>query len=355
MTELRFGAASDTGLVRKTNEDSMLHAPPLFAIADGMGGHSAGDVASKIAIDILIEQAGGGDDALLSAFHEANRAIFKQAREQPGQTGMGTTLTAISVRGNSAQVVHVGDSRAYLLRSGELTRLTEDHTVVARLVAQGRISAEEADHHPKRSWLERALGNAAEVDLDVKVIDTELGDRIMLCSDGLYGMLDELTIKQTLETEADPDKASRRLCDEAVNAGGHDNVSVIVIDYPPHAAVQAALPNPESQRKRTRWPRTIPVALVLLLTALLGGRSLIKGQWYVGDDSGRVTIFNGVKGTFLGIELSKPHEATSLRVNDLPSLHRSRVITGMPADDLTDARQIVANLRRIAARTDPAP
>ncbi|MEO7803668.1 MAG: Stp1/IreP family PP2C-type Ser/Thr phosphatase [Actinomycetota bacterium] len=359
MTDIRFGAATDTGRVRKINEDSMLHSPPLFVIADGMGGHSAGDVASKIAVDTLAEQVDDATDSLSKAVRTANRVIFEQSKIKPGQSGMGTTLTAMMAGPTSAQIVHVGDSRAYLLRAGTMTRLTQDHTVVARLVAQGKISPDEADHHPRRSWLERALGNAQEVDLDVHIFDTEPKDRILLCSDGLYGMLDEVTIQQVLDSEAEPDAASRRLCDEAVAAGGHDNVTVIVIDYPPgptsstgptdNSSKMSASPASKALAKPKRPLRTVAIAAVLVLAAILVARSAIKSQWYVGEAAGKVTIFNGVKGSVAGFDLSEVFESSDLLVTELPNLYRDRLKVGMDAESADDARQTVADLKRIAA------
>ena len=243
-TTLRHGAATDIGRARKANEDSLLVEPPLFAVADGMGGHSAGDVASQTAVAVLKRAASDGQ-SLAASVREANREVFGRSEADKALAGMGTTMTAILAGGERLEIAHVGDSRAYQLRNGRLTRLTTDHTVMERLVRQGRIRPEEARHHPQRSVLERALGVDAEVEVDLQTIDARAGDRVLLCTDGLTGMLDENRIRQVLEEEPDPAAASERLVAEAVAAGGHDNVSVIVVDYPrdPASGLDAASPS----------------------------------------------------------------------------------------------------------------
>ncbi|MGH2689324.1 MAG: Stp1/IreP family PP2C-type Ser/Thr phosphatase, partial [Actinomycetota bacterium] len=243
-TTLRHGAATDIGRARKANEDSMLVAPPLFAVADGMGGHSAGDVASQTAVAVLKEAAAHGQ-SLAASVREANREVFGRSEADKALAGMGTTMTAIVAGGERIEIAHVGDSRAYQFRNGRLNRLTIDHTVMERLVRQGRIRPEEARHHPQRSVLERALGVDAEVEVDLQTIDARPGDRFLLCTDGLTGMLDENRIREVLSEEADPAAASGRLVAEAVAAGGHDNVSVIVVDYPrdPASGLDTASPS----------------------------------------------------------------------------------------------------------------
>lgn len=228
----RFSAASDIGLVRSNNEDAYLASPPLFAVADGMGGHKAGEVASAGAIRILAEMAHRDSDSLLAAVKAANEAVFAEAVANPELAGMGTTITAMIISGRSVQIVHVGDSRAYLLRDHRLRRLTQDHTVVERLAREGKISHEEVDRHPQRSVLERALGVAPEVDIDVQLLDVRTGDRLLLCTDGLSSMLDDAEIRAILDAEADPPSATSRLLQAALGAGGKDNVTALVVDFP---------------------------------------------------------------------------------------------------------------------------
>ncbi|HWD09749.1 MAG TPA: Stp1/IreP family PP2C-type Ser/Thr phosphatase [Actinomycetota bacterium] len=230
--ELRHAVVTDVGLVRSNNEDAYLVAPPLFAVADGMGGHRAGEVASAEAIETLAAQAGHDTDSLVAAVHAANEAVFARATDNPALTGMGTTITAMLSTGGSVQIVHVGDSRAYLLRGGRLRRLTQDHTVVDRLAREGKISPADVEHHPQRSVLERALGVGPDVDLDVQLIDIHPGDRLLLCTDGLTSMLEDDGIRSVLLNEREPQSAAQRLVDEALQAGGKDNVTALVVDVP---------------------------------------------------------------------------------------------------------------------------
>lgn len=402
-TEFRWGACSDVGLVRQVNEDSKLAAPPLFAVADGMGGHASGDVASAIAIEVL-ESELKKSDSISDAVHNANKAIFQRAAKDPDLTGMGTTLTAMWADETSAQIAHVGDSRAYLLRDGELTRLTTDHTVVNRLVQQGRINAEDADRHPQRSYLERALGVDPEVEVDVHVLDMAPGDRVLLCSDGLFGMIDDDLIQNILEQEPSPQRAAELLCEEAVHAGGNDNVTTVVIDFPagrsssstqttssfaaaapspPRLTDTGPLGSPETTRVHTLSPnRPAPPAspirssstssphksrkksrlvfwLVGLLVLLVGGAFLtqlsISGSWYVGDDGGRVALFNGVPGKVAGMELGKLESRTDLRTDTLPELYQGRLEEGIKANSRSDANDIVADLEKLAASPSPSP
>jgi protein phosphatase len=228
----RYAAATDVGLVRSNNEDAFLTAPPLFAVADGMGGHRAGEVASAGAIRTLQKEAGHDTDSLVAAVQSANRVVHAEAAANPDLSGMGTTITAMMTTHDSAQIVHVGDSRAYLLREGRLRRLTQDHTVVDRLAREGKIPAEEVDRHPQRSVLERALGVSPEVDVDVQLLDVRPGDRLLLCTDGLTSMLDDDEIRQILLTESDPQTAAQALIDAALAAGGKDNVTAVIVDFP---------------------------------------------------------------------------------------------------------------------------
>ena len=401
--QFRWGACSDVGLVRQVNEDSKLAAPPLFAVADGMGGHASGDVASAIAIEVF-ESEVKRSDSISKAVHSANKAIFQRAARDPDLTGMGTTLTAMWADEQSAQIAHVGDSRAYLLRDGQLTRLTTDHTVVNRLVQQGRIMPEDADRHPQRSYLERALGVDPEVEVDVHVLDMQPGDRVLLCSDGLFGMIDDDLIQTILEDERSPQRAAERLCEEAVHAGGNDNVTAVVVDFPAarsaplphdtgsfaaattstrltdtgpigtapaptrvHTVSPAATPattspiksstTSTSERPRRRGRRLVWVvgALALLGIGAALARLTISGSWYVGEDGGRVAVFNGVPGTLAGLELAELDSRTKLRSESLPELYQGRLRDGIRASSRRDARAIVADLEKLAASPPPSP
>lgn len=234
---------SDRGRVRDSNEDSVLELPRdgLFAVADGMGGHAAGEVASRLAVETLEEALADGDalpspEQLTGAVREANRSILRDAEEHPGRSGMGTTLTALAIDGDLRwRIGHVGDSRAYLHRDGELRQLTTDHSWVGKRVAAGELTREEARRHPMSSVLERALGTSRDVEVDVEEGRAEAGDLFLLCSDGLSDMLPHAELESLLapdggaETEDGPGELADRLVSAANRAGGRDNITVVLV------------------------------------------------------------------------------------------------------------------------------
>jgi serine/threonine protein phosphatase PrpC len=225
------GGATDQGQVREGNEDSYVvdRRLQLFAVADGMGGHRAGEVASATALEALRAAIASGT-GLGDAITNANHAVHDKATADQDLRGMGTTLTAIVPDGNGVLVGHVGDSRAYLLRDGQLTQLTTDHSLVEELVREGRISAEDAAVHPQRSVITRALGVEDNVEVDVYPVPLLPGDRLLICSDGLTTMLRPDAISSLLRRESDPTRAANLLVDAANTAGGEDNITTIVID-----------------------------------------------------------------------------------------------------------------------------
>jgi len=229
-----FAARSDVGRVRATNEDRFLARPPLFAVADGMGGHRGGEVASALAIDLLerasVESDGTDPGAIVDALERSNAAIREQARAHRHLHGMGTTCTVAVVADRVVHIGHVGDSRAYRHRAGGLEQLTEDHSLVASLVRDGTLDPDAARSDARRNIITRALGAEERVDVDVVSAELEPGDRIMLCSDGLSGQVGEDAMAAVLDAEPDPRRAVDRLVDLANEAGGDDNVTVIVID-----------------------------------------------------------------------------------------------------------------------------
>ncbi|WP_166828936.1 PP2C family protein-serine/threonine phosphatase [Brevibacterium limosum] len=234
---LRSAARSHTGLVRKNNQDSGYAGPNFLLIADGMGGHAGGDVASAITVSRLAEldHEPGGEDALellRTSILEANDRICRGVGEQPELAGMGTTVTAVlRAPGNRLALAHIGDSRGYVLRDDRLQPITHDHTFVQMLVDEGRITAEEAETHPQRSVVMKVLGDVgASPDLDLSLREAQVGDRWMLCSDGLTGFADIDDITRVLKEVADPDEACRQLIDLALAGGGADNVTVVVGD-----------------------------------------------------------------------------------------------------------------------------
>ncbi len=223
----RSGALTDIGLHRKTNEDTFIVAPPLFAVCDGMGGAQAGEVASGLAAETLAAAVADGRP-LLAAAEEANAAVFRRATGDSDHTGMGTTLTAVVLGGDVGRFVHIGDSRAYLLRGDVLEQLSDDHSLVGEMLRDGRLTEEEAASHPHRSILSRALGTEALARIDEFEVDLRAGDVLLLCSDGLSGVVRAEVIKKMLG-RADPGDAAARLIAEARKNGGPDNITAVVL------------------------------------------------------------------------------------------------------------------------------
>jgi protein phosphatase len=231
---LRYAVRSDVGLLREGNEDSAYAGPCLLAIADGMGGHAAGEVASAVAISALaaLDHEPTGDllDALAEAVAEANITLHEMSVADPSVEGMGTTLTAMLWQGSHVALCHIGDSRAYMLRDGELFQITRDHTLVQSLVDEGRLTPQAAASHPQRSLLLRALDGRTEADPDLTIREARFGDRYLLCSDGLSDVVTDQTLHKTLQTVTDPDDAVIQLIELAIRSGGPDNITCIVAD-----------------------------------------------------------------------------------------------------------------------------
>jgi PPM family protein phosphatase len=403
---LRYAARSDVGLVRTGNEDSGYAGPRLLVVADGMGGHAAGEVASSLvvgSIAALDDDDLGGDllDSLADAVADSDRLLRRTIDNDPALEGMGTTLTALLWSGSRVGLAHVGDSRAYLLRGGDLLRLTHDHTYVQSLVDAGRISAEEAQTHPRRSLLTRAMDGRNPALPDLSVREVRSGDRFLLCSDGLTGVVSEETIVEALAAD-DPAEAAERLVALALRSGAPDNVTVVVADVEddattsttaqvvgaaadprlterarqadddsPAAKARRALAGPadaveaertqariqaarddERRERRGRWARRSVVAVVsvgVVVAAIAGAMAWIGTQYFVGVQDGRVTVFRGVDQQVATVSLSEPIQVTTVQVEELPELERDRVEAGIPAADLTAARDTVDRLAAAAA------
>ncbi|MDQ5821874.1 MAG: Stp1/IreP family PP2C-type Ser/Thr phosphatase [Actinomycetota bacterium] len=224
---------TDTGRKRRHNEDSFVHRPPLFAVADGMGGAQAGEVASRLAAAALKEDAvdGNAEQRLVALIQEANRRVFQRANEDAAASGMGTTITAALVESGAVWIGHVGDSRAYLVRDGKLQQLTDDHSLVGELQRSGKLSAEEAEIHPQRSVITRAVGTDPDVDVDTFPIEPRTGDVFLICSDGLTDMIDDGAILETVEQHyPDLEAAARALVGAANKRGGEDNITVVAFE-----------------------------------------------------------------------------------------------------------------------------
>jgi protein phosphatase len=228
---------TDVGRQRSVNEDSLVLAPPFFAVADGMGGAKAGEVASAMAAETFEGEADSGEPAeaqLTRILREANRRIYDLAVSDDSHRGMGTTVTAAKVTGNEVSLGHVGDSRAYRLRDGELEQLTRDHSLVAELERSGQITPEAAEHHPQRSIITRALGPEGEVAVDHHTWPARDGDVFLICSDGLTSMVEDDVIREVVERRRDDlDAAARELVEKANRSGGEDNITVVFFEVDP--------------------------------------------------------------------------------------------------------------------------
>jgi serine/threonine protein phosphatase PrpC len=366
--ELRSAALSDVGRARERNEDAFFRGERVFAVADGLGGHNAGDVASRLAIEPLAAldrtleagRGGGVAEALARAVREANRAVFQRAQADARVRGMGTTLTAVAIVDSSAYLAHVGDSRCYLLRGGAISQLSSDHTLVARMVAEGRLTPEQAEVHPQRSILTRALGADPAVDVDTLEIPLVPGDRLLLCSDGLSSVVDEDRIQALLEEATDLEDGCRRLVDEANARGGPDNITVVVVEV---AGAPPARVAPARRVRRARGPGPVrrPSAravawslavLALLLGGWLGFRAWVNRSFFVGIDGDRVAIFRGLPTEVAGLRLHRLEERTDVPVADVPAWYRPRLDEGIRAPSLAEARRIV---RRVPRGAPPAP
>ena len=368
---MRLGQSAgrtDPGRVRRRNEDAFVLDPPLFAVADGMGGAQAGEVASRLAAAAFREYHEADqlapNERLQAIIQEANRRIYERARADSDVSGMGTTLTAALLTGGRLTVGHVGDSRAYRIRDDELEQLTEDHSLVGDLMRSGRLTPEEADAHPQRSVITRALGTDPEVSVDTLTVDTEPGDLFLLCSDGLTTMVTDEDILRILSAAPTLDAAARELVRAANAGGGEDNVTVVIFgvesDEPAEETlvapavegngqgdpdeledtltnlqpVPAAKPAPvtvsaaKPSKKRRRWGRRLLWALLALsfVALLLGGALFgLSRAYFVGaDEQGNIVVYQGVPFDLTaGTGLYRERYVSRLRASQLSPEERA--------------------------------
>jgi protein phosphatase len=404
---LRYAIRSDVGLLREGNEDAAYAGPRLLAVADGMGGHAAGEVASAAAISALSRLDAGVPstdllDALADAVIDANHTLHNMVVADPSFEGMGTTLTAMLWSDGRVALCHIGDSRAYLLRDGQFHQITHDHTLVQTLVDEGRISPDDVATHPQRSMLLRALDGRADVEPDLTLLEAQLGDRYLLCSDGLSGVVSEETLYKTLAKVANLDEVVLQLVELAIRGGGPDNITCIVADVvdsaaglPPsdasvmvgaasngsggphfrtdspagrahlltRTAPQAAVaiahddpapqvpeePEDQYQHRRRRLP-LVKSALVILVILVVGGAyagwRYTQTQYYVASNGGQVVIYRGINQSAAGISLSSVASRSGIPVAGLPAAMAADVRATITSDNgLTGARSIVTSLR----------
>lgn len=339
---LSWGARSDVGLVRTHNEDSFLVKAPLFAVCDGMGGHAAGEVASGIAVQTLAENAPEHADEILlgAAVETANAAVLEGALNGAGKPGMGCTATCVFIEDNRMSIAHVGDSRVYLLHGGTLVRITHDHSYVEELVDAGEITADEARIHPSRSIITRALGSDPDMYADHFTLDVSTGDRIVVCSDGLSSMVSDKDIEELAVSSVTPQAAADTLVSAALTNGGHDNVTVIVIDVIEDGLADI---NRKQRNKRVGIWVAIALAAVLATLAILG--ILVHNSWYVGNNNGTVAIYQGVSDEILGIPLHRIAETTSVSIRDFPEAIQHQLDDGINVTSEDEARITIERYR----------
>jgi serine/threonine protein phosphatase PrpC len=401
---LHYAARSDVGLVRQENQDSGYAGPHLLVVADGMGGHAAGDVASSIAIGEMVSldaespRADEALDLLAGALRAANTELREAVERQPELKGMGTTVTALLRTGNMMAIAHIGDSRAYLMRDGTLTQITHDHSFVQSLIDEGRITEAEAEGHPQRSLVTRVLTGQHEDEPDLAMREAHLGDRYLVCSDGLSGFVARDTIQEILAQADPPGTAADRLVELAMRAGAPDNVTCIIGDIvdldhgePPstaqevvgaaaeHRITTRAIPVTPAEKAaalsrealgadadeaaqaqsddlvdagsptgRLRWIKIVSL-VALVLAAIVGGGyaaySWSQQQYYVGDANGNVAIYQGVFQKVGPWELSHVIDKSNIALSDLPDFYRGKVVSTVSTTSSQDARRLVADLR----------
>lgn len=346
-----FGSRTDVGCVREHNEDSLVVAPPLYVVCDGMGGHAAGEVASEIAVNVIADRAPATPDAaaLGQAVEEANLAIIQAAREGVGRAGMGCTCTAAMLENERLIVAQVGDSRAYLLHGGTLQQITRDHSLMADFIEAGQITPEEARVHPQRSVITRALGSDPRTQPDLFEINVNTGDRLLICSDGLTSMIEDYEIEDILNRTPDPQIAAAKLVNAAIAAGGHDNVTVIVVNVTGFAEVR--------RRKVARKTKITAAVIIALLVAIFCGAAYAFNYWttqtaFLGVQDDKVAVYRGVPGELFGATFSQIVEVTDVSVDDLQPGVANRLKTeGVRADSVEEAKGLVDTYREeIAAR-----
>ncbi|MEY4043536.1 MAG: hypothetical protein RL529_1103 [Actinomycetota bacterium] len=406
-------AASDIGRVRSSNQDSGYAGFNLFFVADGMGGHAGGDIASALVAqrvaqaDAIYDSAEKAGEILRETIWQANAVLRESCKEHPELSGMGTTFSGMIIVGDKATIGHIGDSRIYRARDGEVKQITNDHTFVQRLVETGRITAEEALVHPRRSVLMRVLGDMEEFpEIDIETYDVLPGDRWMMCSDGLSGPVPESVMDRLMLSKIDSYEATELLVGEALEFGAPDNVTVVVVDivnaknqtdFVPSARFVGSgandvviddrkgrrilkilnplnLPDiilrrtedptdyvPESDeylekilretRTTIRWRYVRQLATVVLVFAavaagVIGIYNWSQDRYYVANNDGYVTIYKGIKESLGPLKFSSVYQTTTLKLADLPEYQRYLVERSITATDRKDADRILNELTK---------
>ncbi len=401
-------AISHTGKVRYNNQDSGFAGSNLFVVADGMGGHAGGDIASALAITTLQEldrafdTPANAQDALQAAIWEVADTLVHTAQDRPELHGLGTTVDAILMVDNYAVIGHIGDSRIYLYRDETLTQVTTDHSFVQRLVDAGRITPEEARYHPRRNVVMRVLTSMdSQPDIDMMIMPTRPGDRWLVCSDGLSGVVDDAHVAKVLKQGSAPGATADALLKQALDAGAPDNVTIVLVDvggqhplYSGKSTIVGSAANPQGvvvptksrqstggwlhpvrqaanapshfepsheyleelieedarrlRNRRWAWATGLTLVLAMLATGLWLGYRWTQERFFVGADHDSVVIYQGIPQDLGPIRLSSVHEDTGIDIESLPTYSRIQVERTIPAHTIEDAQLIVDRLRTLA-------
>lgn len=349
-----YGSRTEIGNVREHNEDSLTVLPPLFAVADGMGGHEAGEVASEITINTLNDLAPQSADAeaLARAVVAANLNVIKAPSQGVGREGMGTTLTAAILEKERLVIAQVGDSRAYLLHNGSLQQLTRDHSLMADMIEAGQLTEAEARVHPNRSVITRAIGSDPHMQPDLYELNVETGDRLLLCSDGICGMIEDHEIASIMRQAPSAQSCADQLVEAALAAGGFDNATAVVVDVEGFKAVR--------EKKQARKSKALAIGVIVCLLAALAcavfaGYYYVNNSAYLIEQDGKVAVYRGLNEELFGIPLSNLEYTSGVEVDKLNPGVANRIKEGMAVGSLEEANNLIATYQQEIALQESNP
>ena len=349
-----YGSRTEIGNVREHNEDSLTVLPPLFAVADGMGGHEAGEVASEITINTLNDLAPQSADAeaLARAVVAANLNVIKAPSQGVGREGMGTTLTAAILEKERLVIAQVGDSRAYLLHNGSLQQLTRDHSLMADMIEAGQLTEAEARVHPNRSVITRAIGSDPHMQPDLYELNVETGDRLLLCSDGICSMIEDHEIASIMRQAPSAQSCADQLVEAALAAGGFDNATAVVVDVEGFKAVR--------EKKQARKSKALAIGVIVCLLAALAcavfaGYYYVNNSAYLIEQDGKVAVYRGLNEELFGIPLSNLEYTSGVEVDKLNPGVANRIKEGMAVGSLEEANNLITTYQQEIALQESNP
>lgn len=349
-----YGSRTEIGNVREHNEDSLTVLPPLFAVADGMGGHEAGEVASEITINTLNDLAPQSADAeaLARAVVAANLNVIKAPSQGVGREGMGTTLTAAILEKERLVIAQVGDSRAYLLHNGSLQQLTRDHSLMADMIEAGQLTEAEARVHPNRSVITRAIGSDPHMQPDLYELNVETGDRLLLCSDGICGMIEDHEIASIMRQAPSAQSCADQLVEAALAAGGFDNATAVVVDVEGFKAVR--------EKKQARKSKALAIGVIgcllaALACAVFAGYYYVNNSAYLIEQDGKVAVYRGLNEELFGMPLSNLEYTSGVEVDKLNPGVANRIKEGMAVGSLEEANNLITTYQQEIALQESNP